>query len=243
MKKSRSSITSETVKRCSVQKQQGCFNAPCIFIEECTTLFDVARHYIQAIQHNTAMHTLKEPSLCSGTVFLTDQQTKGQGKFDRVWISEKKKSLLMVLLLAQSREVQANKWNAHSQLLYNNLVKAIALAIVQSIQHCYTLADMSLKDDALVIKEPNDVLLENKKIAGILIKPYLTWNLIGIGMNIKQYQWSRMSISGISPISLADVGIDINVPQAYTIVCKHIEYVLTMKEATLNEKIQLYMQR
>ena len=238
MKKNNFGIVSESTYKYSIRENEGCYNAPCIFIEECTSLFDIAQYYIQ--KKERTIH-LKKDYICSGTVFLTQQQTAGRGQFDRKWISEKGKSLLMVLVIAQQESVQKDKWSRSSQTRYNHIMKSIALAIIQSIQYCSILMNKPLKHRTLFIKEPNDVLVENRKIAGILIIPYLTWDLIGIGMNIKQYQWEHMSISGIAPISFADMGIHIEISHIYNIICRHIENVFAMKEEELQRMVQCYM--
>jgi BirA family biotin operon repressor/biotin-[acetyl-CoA-carboxylase] ligase len=105
---------------------------------------------------------------------------------------------------SRGRGQQGNSWNApaglnltFSLICYPNflpidrmfqLSKAVSLALQQSAQRF-------VPDKRLEIKWPNDLLLERKKVAGILIENQLEGRLIkssviGVGLNVNQQQFS-----------------------------------------------------
>ncbi len=105
------------------------------------------------------------------TLVLSETQTHGRGRHDRRWISPKG-GLYMSLLLKP-------KCDAQKYTLFNLLA---GCAVCQSIRELYGL-------NAL-LKWPNDVLINSKKVAGILSEVFDThgtmWIVVGIGVNVNQ---------------------------------------------------------
>lgn len=101
------------------------------------------------------------------TLITAREQTKGQGRFGASWISPKDQNLYFTLV---ERKISENL------LLY---VEAAALAI-QTLLWDWQLPSL--------IKWPNDILVDNKKIAGILVEEFtsqeVTWVILGIGINV-----------------------------------------------------------
>lgn len=123
---------------------------------------------------NTFLIENKEISKVNGTVVFSEKQNKGKGRFDRQWYSSKGLNLTFSILLTINEKLK-NKLN------FINLGTAVVIA--NSIENLYQLN--------VNLKWPNDVLIKNKKIAGILIetsskndKIYNT--VIGIGLNVNQ---------------------------------------------------------
>ncbi len=109
-----------------------------------------------------------------GTLIYTDDQLKGRGQRGNVWISEPGKNILMSLLLRPKFLSPSNQFNL-------NLIAG--LAVVD------TLSD--LIEASIRLKWPNDVYINEKKIAGVLIENNLRGNIlesavVGIGFNINQ---------------------------------------------------------
>ncbi len=108
-----------------------------------------------------------------GTVIIADQQTKGRGRFGRVWHSPPGCGASISIILRPDFLPE----NAPSLSLI------IALALVETLnEYCSGHAR---------IKWPNDVLLEEKKTAGILTelsadKNKINYLIVGIGININQ---------------------------------------------------------
>lgn len=102
-------------------------------------------------------------------VIIADKQRKGRGRFSRNWISEENKGLYMTIALKIS--------------LKDELVRGLSLIGPCSV--CKTLRDLNI--DAK-IKWPNDIIVNSKKISGILSEFVVSDNnkylIIGIGFNI-----------------------------------------------------------
>ena len=103
-----------------------------------------------------------------GTVIVADEQTAGKGRLKRIWLSPMGNIALSVILYPDVAYLPC-------------LIMVASLAVVHSIE-----AVTGLKSQ---IKWPNDVLINNKKVAGILIESDVKGNMvdyaiIGIGVNV-----------------------------------------------------------
>ena len=103
---------------------------------------------------------------CDGLCVLAEQQTAGRGRRGRIWHSQFGQSILCSLLISASN---------YSPSL---LTLAVPVAVAESIAAICRL-------DAAV-KWPNDVLLDGKKVAGILIESKKDAVVVGIGINVHQ---------------------------------------------------------
>jgi len=106
-----------------------------------------------------------------GTVIFTGGQTAGKGQRGSTWESEPFKNLLISYIL------YPGFLNIQDQFLLN---QAIAIAILETLQ--------SLTTAKIVVKWPNDILINGKKVAGILLDAEVQGNslcqiIIGIGVN------------------------------------------------------------
>ena len=121
---------------------------------------------------DVAKELAKEDSK-TGIIVITDNQTKGRGTKGRSWIVSKGKNITMTILLKPNLKV--------SKL--EGLTLKIAEAIKDSIKELYNYN--------LTIKEPNDLLLNGKKICGILTESSsyndkVNYILIGIGFDVNE---------------------------------------------------------
>jgi BirA family biotin operon repressor/biotin-[acetyl-CoA-carboxylase] ligase len=103
-----------------------------------------------------------------GTVVIADEQTAGRGRIKRVWVSPKGSLALSIILYP-------------SVVNLPSLIMLASLAVVHSIE-----AVTGLRAQ---IKWPNDVLVNGRKVCGILIESSLRANIvdytiIGIGINV-----------------------------------------------------------
>ena len=108
-----------------------------------------------------------------GLVVFAEHQTAGRGQRGNVWESSAGKGLLCSILLRPSFAAQ------DSARLVDWAVKGIA----------WTIESVSLRK--VTIKPPNDIYIDGRKIAGVLVEmraqpgaPHLA--VVGIGVNVNQ---------------------------------------------------------
>ncbi|MEA2351644.1 MAG: BirA family transcriptional regulator [Thermoleophilaceae bacterium] len=102
-----------------------------------------------------------------GTLVTAGEQTAGRGRQGRAWVAPAGSAVLMSLLVRELDE--------RFPLL--PLVAAVAVA-----EACESLAPVRCE-----IKWPNDVWIERRKVAGILVegRPAEDWAVLGIGLNVR----------------------------------------------------------
>ena len=122
-----------------------------------------------------------------GTVVVADEQTAGKGRLKRLWLSPRGSLALSIIL--------------HPDMSYLPYLMMLAsLAVAHSIE-----AVTGLKAQ---LKWPNDVLIDDKKVCGILIDSDLRGNkvaytIIGIGINVN-FRLADFSEILATATSLAD---------------------------------------
>ncbi len=122
------------------------------------------------ISTNTFLYALGRQGEPEGTIVLADEQTAGRGQADKVWISPPQRNLYVSLLLRPLITP------AQAPLL--SLLAAVALV------------DTLRQEGAVCgIKWPNDVLIQQRKVAGILTEmethqDAVRFVVVGIGVNV-----------------------------------------------------------
>jgi BirA family biotin operon repressor/biotin-[acetyl-CoA-carboxylase] ligase len=115
------------------------------------------------------------------TAVFTDHQTEGRGQYDRKWSSTAGQNLLCSLLIPME----------HSEVPHQDLYQwnmYIAAVIRQVLD--------SLVEPNVYIKWPNDIIINDKKVGGILIENIysgskLSASIIGIGINVNQIKFDK----------------------------------------------------
>ena len=118
-------------------------------------------------------------------VVTTEKQEKGRGRFGRKWVSELG-GLYITLLLKEK-----------------NLDNVKYLTLIASVAVAKTINKIT-KLNALV-KWPNDVLINDKKICGILTETVSGKNnyaLVGIGLNVNNKKFSKSIVKKTTSLSL-----------------------------------------
>jgi BirA family biotin operon repressor/biotin-[acetyl-CoA-carboxylase] ligase len=103
-----------------------------------------------------------------GTIVVADEQTAGKGRLKRAWLSPEGNIALSIILYPSLPHLPS-------------LIMLASLAVVHSIE-----AVTGLKSQ---VKWPNDVLINSRKVCGILIESDVQGNtvdytIIGIGVNV-----------------------------------------------------------
>ncbi len=125
-------------------------------------------YYPSLTSTNEAAKREAKQGTAEGTVIIADQQTAGKGRLRRVWLSPKGNIALSIILHPSSAYLPS-------------LIMLASLAVVHAIA-----ATTGLKAE---IKWPNDVLINGKKVCGILIENDVRGNIVnysvlGIGINV-----------------------------------------------------------
>jgi BirA family biotin operon repressor/biotin-[acetyl-CoA-carboxylase] ligase len=125
------------------------------------------RHFRQVGSTNTVARELAAAGAPHGTVVTAAEQTAGRGRQGRTWTAPPDAALLYSAVL---RPLEAR----HSMLPL-----AVALAV------CETAEGLRPGIECMV-KWPNDVHLDGRKLAGILIeaRPQDGWAVLGVGLNL-----------------------------------------------------------
>lgn len=130
--------------------------------------FEESVESTQKIAHKLAYDGMKE-----GTIVVAEEQISGRGRLDRKWHSPKYTGIWMSVLLRPNLPPPKAP----------QLTLIAAVAIVQAIEEVTSLHPN--------IKWPNDILLNGKKIVGILTEMQAEADkinsvIIGIGINVNQ---------------------------------------------------------
>ncbi|MBR1865605.1 MAG: biotin--[Lachnospiraceae bacterium] len=124
---------------------------------------------------NTQAKRLGENDAVNGTVVVTERQTAGRGRRGKTWVSPVGNCYISLLLRP---EILINRASVIT------LVSAMALA--KAIKQVTSLDTM--------IKWPNDVIANGKKLCGILTESstdleYINYVVVGIGINTNQTEF------------------------------------------------------
>jgi BirA family biotin operon repressor/biotin-[acetyl-CoA-carboxylase] ligase len=145
------------------------------------------RHFSNTDSTNTRARELAEAGAPHGTVVTAREQSEGRGRQGRVWTAPAGKGLLYSAILRPLDE------------RHLMLPLAVPIAVCEAAE--------SLRADVRCqIKWPNDVWLEERKLAGILIesRPQDGWAVLGIGLNLtvapeefpEELRWPAVSLGG-----------------------------------------------
>lgn len=134
--------------------------------------------------NNFTANLLKSGELVHGTVILADEQTAGKGQRGSTWLSEGGSNVIMSVF------VEHDNLTVENQEAINHWV---SLSILSLLKNYNILAQ---------VKWPNDILVNGKKISGVLIENQLSNNLlrssiIGIGLNVNQQEFGDLPATSL----------------------------------------------
>jgi BirA family transcriptional regulator, biotin operon repressor / biotin---[acetyl-CoA-carboxylase] ligase len=134
-------------------------------------------HYARTDSTNDRARALIEAQAPSGTVITASEQTAGRGRLGRTWTAPPGKALLASFVLRPLEE------------RHRLLPLAIPLAVCEAIE--------AVGPAECRIKWPNDVWIEGRKVAGVLVEARPAaqgstqpgesaegWAVIGVGVNV-----------------------------------------------------------
>lgn len=118
-------------------------------------------------------------------VVIADYQENGRGQGDHSWHSRKGENLLLSLLLFPAFLSASEQFQ---------LSRLAALALCDTLEHYHV---------APLIKWPNDIMVNHRKIAGLLLEHgikggRLSHTIIGIGLNLNQSTFPDFPVKATS---------------------------------------------
>jgi len=162
-------------------------------------------------------------------VILAEHQTNGRGQRENVWISSAGQNLTMSLIQRSTSLKGHTPWT---------ISMATALSIRDLIaqetgRNCF-------------VKWPNDIIVADKKIAGVLIENIwagdsIKYSIIGIGLNVRQRDFGKV----IAATSLCEFTEEIRDIQFY---CEQLfenlsHYLLDKDISTISKKYHRFLYR
>ena len=129
-------------------------------------------YYNRLDSTNTEAWELVEENKNHGTIVITENQTNGKGQKNKTWEMVPGKSLVFSLILSKNYPID------HSGLI----CLSVSLALIESLNKRGLDAQL---------KWPNDLLIDGKKIGGILCETKIEKNkiknmVIGVGVNVNE---------------------------------------------------------
>lgn len=130
-------------------------------------------YYDSVTSTQSIAQELASKGVPEGTIIVADEQTGGRGRMARTWYSPKETGIWMSLILRPKISIQRTP----------QLTLIAAVAIVQAIEEVTGLSPH--------IKWPNDILINGKKVVGILTELQAEADqvhsvIIGMGINVNQ---------------------------------------------------------
>lgn len=142
----------------------------------------IRRHYPET---DTLMETMRLPEFAECdtemVVLSTDYQHAGRGQHDHHWESARGENLLLGIIIHPTHYKAAEQ-----KKLSDDIAEAVRLTVSQYLQ--------SAGMEEAWMKQPNDIYVGKKKIAGMLIEhdlqgTQILTTRIGLGLNVNQKEF------------------------------------------------------
>ena len=137
-----------------------------------TKVFGQTVHYFEKVESTQNLaRTAAEEGAAEGTLFVAEQQMNGRGRMGRGWVSPRGKGVWMSMVLRPAVPIH----------FAPQLTLLTAVALCRSLKRLTGLP--------IGIKWPNDLLIDGKKISGILLESAaederLRYVIAGIGISV-----------------------------------------------------------
>lgn len=179
-------------------------------------------HYCAVTSTMEVARRLAQQGAPEGTIVIADEQTMGRGRLGRTWLSPKGSLALSIIFCPPLK-------------LLPQLIMITSLAAVNSIRQFCGLKPM--------IKWPNDILIGEKKVCGILIDSEVEGDLVnfaiaGIGMNVNLAPASFPEISNLATSLSQEVGKEVSLPELTIALLTEIEqlYIKAQTGVSIHEE-------
>lgn len=170
--------------------------------------------------NNYAANLLNETNVLNGTVIMAKNQTKGRGQRGNIWEVNPDENLTFSIVLNDL------KLKLNHQFL-------ISIWVSISVSH-FLKENLFIEN---VIKWPNDILVNNQKICGVLIEnsvrgDNISNSIVGVGLNVNQQVFS----DGYSATSVKNIkGNSIDIKQILESLLIYLNRYYPLLKSTNNE--------
>lgn len=185
-------------------------------------------YYDETDSTNLRIKQLGDEGAPHGTLAVADRQISGRGRRGRAWDSPRGCSISMSVLLRPN--IVPNKASM--------LTLVMACSVAEGIMDC--------SDVAVQIKWPNDIIINGKKLAGILTEmstqiDYINHITVGVGINVNQTEFPE-EIRNIATSLRIECGHEVKRSSVIASVMRHLEedYELFMKTEDLTGLMDQY---
>jgi BirA family biotin operon repressor/biotin-[acetyl-CoA-carboxylase] ligase len=120
--------------------------------------------------NTTAAVYLNDPATEEGTVIWAYTQTRGRGTHGKTWQSPEGNLYFSLILTPKNSTAERNTM----------LSLVAGMGVVTTLKELFPNLPLSLK-------WPNDVLIDGKKVCGILLEQHEEAVIVGIGLNVKYF--------------------------------------------------------
>ena len=144
-----------------------------------------------------------------GDVFTADFQTAGRGRLDHKWVSSHGENVIMsaVLDVADVDVAEAA-----------TIPLVVGLAVVEAVR------ELLPEGAAVMLKWPNDVYVDGRKIAGILCERHGERVIAGIGVNVAQDSFPPDV--DMRAVSFKRLGVDVSIEEVRDAVLQRLDELL-----------------
>lgn len=172
---------------------------------------EVRRYTTLASTNDTATALSADPRNAEGLAVVADVQEAGRGQRGRQWQSEPGANLLVSYLLRPTF--------LRADMQYD-LSRSVALAVQATVQ-----GSVGTSKHSVQIKWPNDILIDGRKVAGILIETgmrgtHLSHAVCGIGLNVNQIAFD--DVPNATSLGLTS-GARLDVDVVFHALSRHLE--------------------
>jgi BirA family transcriptional regulator, biotin operon repressor / biotin---[acetyl-CoA-carboxylase] ligase len=131
-----------------------------------------------------------------GLIVIADEQTTGRGRLDRQWTSPPAAGIAASVLLRPAAAVAERGWSPIRPSRYGHLPLLAGVALAEAVRR--------LGDVDAVLKWPNDLLIDDRKCAGILAETVAASTVSA----------SAVSASAVGPAVVVGVGLNVTLREA-----------------------------
>lgn len=172
---------------------------------------DILRRAIVIRETASTQDTARRGGARLGDVVVAWRQTAGRGRLGRKWADTQEDGVAMSLVIPAGPP------------------ERLALALAVGVAH----AAQQLLDQPVGIKWPNDIVVDHRKLAGILVEQSGALAIAGIGMNVTQTTWPRELAD--RAVSLAQLGVPVDRLDAILAILESLCTALRLPDDALAE--------